>query len=101
MPPTAPVMPPNPTTEPMAYRGNVSDVSVNRLADQPWCAAAARPTSDTASQRWPALDGKTMGATASADTSIAVLRARLTVHPRAMSDDDSQPPPMLPTSAAR
>ena len=36
-----------------------------------------------------------------AQSSIAVLRAPLTVQPRLMSDDDSQPPPMLPTSAIR
>ena len=41
MPPIAPAIPPRPTTEPTACRGNVSETSVNRFADQPWCAAAA------------------------------------------------------------
>ena len=34
-------MPPIPTTEPTALRGNISDEVVKRLADQPWCAPAA------------------------------------------------------------
>ena len=41
MPPTAPAMPPKPTTEPTARRGNMSDENVKMFADQPWCAAAA------------------------------------------------------------
>ena len=45
MPPTAPAIPPKPTTDPTARRGNMSEVSVKRLADQPWCAAAAMETS--------------------------------------------------------
>ena len=43
----------------------------------------------------------TIGTTASAQTSIAVLRPALTLQPRLISVDDSQPPPMLPTSAMR
>ena len=42
IPPTAPAKPPRPTTEPTAWRGNMSDVSVKRFADQPWWAEAAR-----------------------------------------------------------
>ena len=34
--------------EPTARRGNMSEAIVNRLADQPWWAAAARPTRATA-----------------------------------------------------
>jgi hypothetical protein len=41
------------------------------------------------------LEAKIIGTTASANTSMAVLRAALTVQPRLISDDDSQPPPML------
>src|SRR6516164_469951 len=100
MPPIAPHIPPNPTTEPTAGFGNMSDASVNTLQDQPWCAAAAMPTSITAihSCRAYAARGR-IGTTASAQTSIAVLRERFTLHPRLMSDDDSHPPPMLPTVA--
>jgi hypothetical protein len=47
MPPTAPAKPPSPTTEPTAWRGNVSDASVKRFADHPWCAAAAMLTNAT------------------------------------------------------
>ena len=42
-----------------------------------------------------------IGTTASAQTSMAVLRAALTLQPRLISADESQPPPMLPTSATR
>jgi hypothetical protein len=79
----------------------MSDVNVKRLADHPWCAAAATPMSVTATQRSFAPDAKTMGSTASAHASIAVFRPALMLHPRLMSADDSQPPPMLPTSAMR
>src|SRR5687768_10729965 len=98
-PPSAPAIPPIPTTEPTALRGNMSDVVVNRLHDQPWCAAAANPISTAATQRFVTCDAKTMGVTAIAQISIAVLRARLMVQPRLINADDSQPPPMLPTSA--
>ena len=47
------------------------------------------------------LAAATIGTTAIAQTSIAVLRAAFTLHPRRISDDDSQPPPMLPMSATR
>ena len=100
MPPTAPAKPPMPTTEAIARRGNMSEVSVNTLADQPWCPAVASPISATASHRLSARAAKTIGTTASAQTSIAPLRARLTLQPRLMSRPASQPPVMLPTSAA-
>ncbi len=100
-PPTAPAMPPMPTTEPTAWRGNESDTSVKTLADQPWCAAAASPMSSTATQRLSICGTSSTGVTESAQMSIAVFRALLTVHPRLMNADDSQPPPTLPTSAMR
>src|SRR6185503_4797248 len=96
IPPTAPAMPPKPTTDPTARRGNMSEVSVKMLADQPWWAEAARATSPTATQRLEAREAKTIGTTATAQISIAVLRAAFTVHPRLMREEDSQPPPMLP-----
>src|SRR5688572_19072852 len=99
MPPTAPAIPPIPTTEPTARRGNMSDVSVNKLADQPWWAAAANPTRNTATQRWDVYEAKTIGTTHTAQMIIAVLRARLGVHPIFSKRDEIQPPPMLPTSA--
>ena len=55
----------------------------------------------TATHRSLAPEANTIGSTASAQTSIAVLRPALTLQPRLMSADDSQPPPMLPTSATR
>src|SRR5262245_37728358 len=54
-----------------------------------------------ASHRFVTLDANITGSTASAQISIAVFRAALTLHPRAMSDDEIQPPPMPPTSAMR
>ena len=48
-----------------------------------------------------AFEAKTIGTTASAHTSIAVFRPALTLQPRLSKVDDSQPPPMLPTSAIR
>src|SRR5689334_14355521 len=101
MPPTAPAMPPIPTTDPTALRGNMSDVVVKRLHDHPWCAAAARPISTTATQSFDVCAAKTIGTTASAQINIAALRPPLMVQPRLISDDESQPPPTLPTSAIR
>src|SRR5262245_34274876 len=101
IPPTAPAAPPRPTTDPTAWRGHVSDVTVKRLHDQPGWAAAARPTSATATHTFEAPDASTIGTTDRAQTSIAVFRPALTDQPRRISVDESQPPPMLPTSAAR
>src|SRR5688500_19988913 len=98
-PPSAPAIPPMPTTEPTARRGNISDVVVNRFADQPWWAAAAIPMISTASQRLFTFEAKITGVTARAQISIAVLRERLIVQPRLMNFDEIQPPPTLPTSA--
>src|SRR5689334_14382968 len=94
-------MPPMPTTDPTACRGNMSDVVVNRLHDQPWCAAAAKPINTTAIHTFEVCAANTIGTTASAQINIASLRPALMVQPRLISDDESQPPPMLPTSAMR
>src|SRR5829696_7693818 len=101
IPPTAPAIPPRPTTEPTAFRGNMSDAVVKRLADHPWCAAAATLIRATATHILLAPDAKTIGTTASAQMSIAIFRPALTVQPRLINVDDSQPPPMLPISATR
>ena len=92
-------MPPMPTTEPTARRGNMSEAIVKMFALQPWCAAAARLTSATATQRFEACAANMIGTTASAQTSIAILRDLFTDQPRLMSDPESHPPPILPTSA--
>ncbi len=60
-PPIAPAMPPMPTAEPTARRGNMSEVMVKRLADQPWCAAVARPIRPTAAQRLVACERRRSG----------------------------------------
>src|SRR5882724_8996200 len=101
IPPIAPAMPPMPTTDPTALRGNISEVVVKRFADQPWCAAAASPTRSTAIQTLEAFAANTTGTTASAQINIAVLRARFIVAPRLIIEEESQPPATLPTSAIR
>src|SRR6267143_1486348 len=93
----APAMPPMPTTEPTARRGNMSEAMVKIFADHPRCAAAASPTKPTATQRLFTFAAKIIGVTASAQTSIVVLRAALIDQPRLMRVEDSQPPPILPT----
>src|SRR6266446_9833106 len=95
-PVNAPAIPPIPTTEPTARRGNMSEASVKIFADHPWCAAAASPTSPTATHRLLTPETKTIGVTSRAQINIAVLRARLIVHPRLIRLEESQPPPMLP-----
>src|SRR4029079_829199 len=100
-PPAPPAIPPSPVTEPTAVRGNMSPTSVNRLADQPWCAEAASDTRSTEVQRLDDFEAKMMGTTAAAQMSMAVLRAALRLQPRLMRAEESQPPPMLPMSAIR
>src|SRR2546423_1116853 len=99
MPPTAPAKPPSPTTDPIACGGNMSDASGNGLAAHPWCAAVAGLTGAPAPHMLWTRVANTMGTTASAQVSMAVLRAEFTLHPRRISVDDSHPPPTLPTSA--
>ena len=38
----APAVPPIPTSEPTARRGKTSEGSVNRLQENPWCAAVGK-----------------------------------------------------------
>src|ERR1044072_4358777 len=79
----------------------MSEVVVKRLQDQPWCAAAAKPMRATAPQRLWTCDTNMIGVTASAQISIAVLRALLTVQPRLIKEEDNHPPPTLPMSAIK
>src|SRR5438552_12884810 len=97
--PMEPNIPPSPTTDPTARRGKVSDAMVNIFADQPWCPAAASPIKTTANHRLETLAASTIGTTARAQISMAVLRLRFTVHPRLIIDDENHPPAMLPTVA--
>src|SRR6516162_1545558 len=94
--PIAPAILVNPTTLATAARGNMSDTSVYRLADQPWCAPAAIATAVTANQRCVVEEANTTGVTASAQISNAALRLLLRVHPCLSKVDEIQPPPMLP-----
>src|SRR5256885_12811099 len=82
---TMPAQPPRPTTDATACRGNMSLTVVNRLADHHWCAPAATATMLTAAHRVPAAGANIVGTMASAATSSAVLRPRLTLQPRLMS----------------
>src|SRR5512143_706645 len=101
MPPIAPAIPPMPTTELTACRGVVSETKVERLAEKPWWAEAARPTSRVAVHRPDTREAMKTGTTHSAQISIVILRAALTVQPRLRSQDESQPPPTLPTSVIK
>src|SRR4029453_716003 len=98
---TTPAMPPRPKAEPTAARGNMSDGSVKRLADHPWCAAVAIARNATAIHSLSTFAVSAIGTTASAHASMAVFRARLALHPRLSRDDESHPPPTLPMSATR
>src|SRR5262245_36660332 len=97
MPPIPPARPPMPTTEPTACFGNMSEAVVKMLADQPWWAAAARLTRPTATHTDFACEAKTIGTTPSAQASIVVLRAALTLQPRSRRAPDNQPPATLPS----
>src|SRR5207249_14173 len=99
-PPRAPAVPPIPTTLATAARGNMSDAVVNRLADQPWCAAVARLTSATTTHMLFSDGAKITGTTARAHASMVVLRAAFTVQPRWIRLDENHPPAILPTLEA-
>ncbi len=88
---------PNPTTDATAPRGkHVGNKRIDigrpslmrsrRDGDQANCKPCIR--SSAASM---------IGVTASAHTSSAVFRLAFKVHPRFRKDDESHPPPMLPT----
>src|ERR1700736_566531 len=101
-PPTAPTAPPSPTTVETAVEGNMSVGVENRLADQPWWAAAARAISATAGHALlgeirPIMGTSMIGITLSAQTSRAILRPALVLKPCFMSWPDSHPPAMDPT----
>src|SRR3546814_9569277 len=101
MPPTAPTVPPMPTTVPTAPRGKMSDGNVLRLAENAWCAAVASPITSTAIQTLSIDCAKKIGSTQNAQTSIVSLRAALALQPAFISRDDDQPPATLPTSDSR
>ena len=82
-------------------RGMVSETIVKRLAENPWWAEAASPISSTAVHRPETCAAAKIGTTHRAHTSMAVFRPALTLHPRLISHEESQPPPMLPRSVIR
>src|SRR5258708_7652320 len=94
-----PATPPMPITVPTSRRGNTSPTVVTRFADHPWCAAAARPTANTAYHRLWKIDSVAIGSTHTAQTPIAILRATFGLPERAIRRDDSQPPAALPPDA--
>src|SRR5258708_3781171 len=97
MPPTAPAAPPSPTTDPTAWRGDMSEAVVKRFADQPLWAAAARLTMATAPHTVLAGGARPMGVTQRAHGRGVAFRAPLKLAPRARRTPGSQPPPTLPT----
>src|SRR5258706_9898059 len=94
--PTDPAMPPIPTTDPTALRGNMSEEVVKRLADHPWWAPAARPINATAAHNDLTLATVKMGSTRQAQTNMAATRAWLAESPRRRKGVGNQPPPILP-----
>src|SRR5947209_19708233 len=83
-PPIAAPRPPSPMTEATAERGKVSEASVYMFADHPWWAAVAQLITSTVSQMFvPVNITSETGSTATAHTRSAVLRAAVTLHPRA------------------
>src|SRR5687767_648349 len=97
--PPHPNVPPSPATDAHACFGNVSDTSVYKFDENPWCAAVASPRSMTAAHALSTTDAKTIGVTPTAQINSAVFRAAFTLHPRWIIPDDSHPPAMLPTFA--
>src|ERR1017187_3385805 len=73
-PAAAPVRPPIPTTLPTADGGNKSEASVKMFAENPWCAAPARPTRATTSHKFFVNGAYSTGNTHMAQISIAVFR---------------------------
>jgi hypothetical protein len=74
---------------------------VKRLAENPWCAEAASPIRIVATHKSWTIEAAKTGTTQIAQASIATLRAALTDQPRRSSHEESQPPPMLPTSVIK
>src|SRR5438093_5531978 len=89
---TIPANPPRPTTDAIAWRGNMSLTVVNRLADHHWCAPAATATTPTATHRLRADGASVVGTMHTAAMSSAVLRPRLKLQPRLMSAPETHPP---------
>src|ERR1035437_444571 len=75
-------IPPNPTTDATARFGNMSDTTVYIVADQPWCAAPARPKQAAASHGLLTYGVAITGNVQHAQTNEAVFRARFTDQPR-------------------
>src|SRR6478672_11714487 len=89
-------VPPKPTTEAIAGFGKISEMVEYIVADQPWCAAAARAKNAVASHTLLTRGVSTTGSVQHAQTKRAVLRARLMGHPIFRNQADSAPPTMLP-----
>src|ERR1700676_3460236 len=98
MPPTAPAMPPIPTTDATAREGNMSEGKVKRFAENPWCPAAASPMSNVAGHSPETRYTTATGNKHKEQTNIAHFRAAFTEKCRRMSAEESHPPPILPRS---
>src|SRR5882672_3189087 len=98
MPPSAPVVLLMLTTDATALVGNMSEGSVNTLAENPWCAAVARPSSKTAPHVDETRGASIIGSAPNTKTNIAALRLTLMLLPWRIRNDDSQPPATLPAS---
>src|ERR1017187_3030849 len=91
---------PKPTTDATARFGKMSDTTVYIVADQPWCAAPARPKKAAACHGLLTYGVKITGNVQHAQMNEAVFRARFTDQPRFRKYALKLPPPMLPSAAA-
>src|SRR4051812_6548184 len=102
--PSAPASPPRPVMEETPRLGNMSEVVVKMLAENPWWAAAALPMQVAAIQMAQGMSlgtsgAKITGSTKIAQMIIAVLRALLGDMPRLIMLEESHPPTIEPMSA--
>ena len=95
--PIAPAIPPNPTTELIAFFGNISGTIAKILALQAWFAATERLIKATTAHISVVYLVAIMGITQKAETSSAAFLALFTVHPFLINHEERYPPPMLPT----
>src|SRR6478609_3040605 len=96
IPPTAPAIPPMPTTELTASFGNISDAVVNILVAHAWCTATAMLINTTAIHALVANCARIIDISIKAKMNHTLFLAFNTGQPFFISHDDKYPPPKLP-----
>ena len=100
MPPTAPLIPAIPTTEPTASEGNISEAMVNTLVAHAWCTATAKLISPTTIHAYFANCTRIIDSSSNANMIRTVFLAFNTGQPFLINNDDKYPPAMLPIVVA-